>query len=357
MKRFLLTLMLASHGLMAHAAGTIAFGSLAQMQWYPGTGGTTVPVPTTAQIVYGVFWGTNREALTLVFPLGSSSGGLIVAPVIYQIPGTEEGQKVYLQVKGWSADYGTNWVQAKHDFANFAETDIRQVTLAPEVGPGTFIWQGTSGTNPNRFYLLTFGVPLTPPVFVTFGYQANPSIIVDEGSQGVVDVVLTVNRFANALPSPSNLNFTSTAVLSTMDMTAVAGQDYMLTNVLVTFGPGETNRQVGIKVTGDALQEPDEQFGVRLIPTSGIVGVIHGNFVVTIREARVASVRIEANHAVVSIPTTISQRYALEWSSDLAVWTVVTGADNIAGTGEIVQVKDPSQSCCDARFYRTQILP
>jgi len=75
MKRFLLALLLASHGLMAQAVGTITFaaGPLTRMQWYPGTGGTTVPVPTTAQIVYGVFWGTNREALTLATPLGSNS--------------------------------------------------------------------------------------------------------------------------------------------------------------------------------------------------------------------------------------------------------------------------------------------
>ena len=317
MKNFLLTLMLASHGLMAHAAGTIQPRNFigTPVQLYQGSG-STVPVPVTAHIVYGVFWGTNRDALTLALPLGSNSttsAGIIVAPSVYAITGTVAGQTVYLQIKGWPAAYGMNWMAAQNSFADFGQTPIVQATLGPETGPGAVIWQSTSGTNPNRFYPLTLGVLLTPPLFVSFGFPPMFSTVVDEGSQGVVNVIFTVNRFANG--PPSNLDSTSTVLLSTTDMTAVGGQDYVPTNVLVTFGPRETVREVRIQVTGDALPEPDEQFGIRLIPTSSVIGGL-GNLVVTIREARVASVRIDANHALVSIPTTSSQRYALESSPD-----------------------------------------
>jgi hypothetical protein len=307
-----------------------------------------------------VFWGTNRNELTMALPLGTNStvtAGLIVAPNPYPIAGTEGGQMVYLQIKAWPAAYGTNWLAALNSFANFAETDIRQVTLDPEAGPGTVIWQSATGTNPNRFYPLTFGLPLTPPVFVTFGYQPNPSIVVDEGSQGVVDLFITVNRFANALPSPSNLNFSSTVVLSTANMTAVAGQDYVPTNILVTFAPGETVRQVAVRVTGDALPEPDEQFAVTLAPTSSAIAVLYAPLVVTIREARVVSVRRDVNQSVVTLRTTSSQRYALESSPDLTAWSAVAGADNIAGTGGNVEVTDPSEDCCGHRFYRASLLP
>ena len=68
-------LLMTSQALAAHAAGTIGFGNsaLTRVQWY---GGGTQP-PT----VYGVFWGTNRDDLTLALPVGRSSGtsGLIFA--------------------------------------------------------------------------------------------------------------------------------------------------------------------------------------------------------------------------------------------------------------------------------------
>jgi hypothetical protein len=179
---------------------------------------------------------------------------------------------------------------------------------------------------------------------------------VDEGSQGVLDVLLTVNRFANALPSPSNLNFSSTVVLSTSDRTAVAGQDYVPTNILVTFGPGETVRQVAIQVMGDVLPEPDEQFAVTLAPTSSVIGVLYAPLVVTIREARVVSLRREANHSAVTIRTTSTQRYALESSPDFITWSTVPGADNVPGTGGNLEVTDPSEDCCGHRFYRTRLL-
>jgi hypothetical protein len=142
-----------------------------------------------------------------------------------------------------------------------------------------------------------------------------------------------------------------------MNMTALAGQDYVATNILVTFGPGETVQQVGIKVIGDAQPEADEQFGVTVTPMSGCVGVFNSRFIITIRETRVSSVRIETNHAVVSLPTTSSQRYALESSPDMMSWSVVPGADDIPGTGGMVPVIDPAEACCGARFYRTRLLP
>ena len=115
LKNLFVILLIASQGLEAHAAGTIAFGNGAftRVQWNVGS----TPVPT----VYGVFWGTNRDELTLVLPLGTSSttsSGIIVASGVYPIPGTEAGQTVYMQIKGWAASYGTNC--SKSHYANCA---------------------------------------------------------------------------------------------------------------------------------------------------------------------------------------------------------------------------------------------
>ena len=57
-----------------------------------------------------------------------------------------------LQIKAWSAEFGEDWKAALNAGALFAQTDVREITLGPEMGPGTVIWQPWSGTNPNRFY-------------------------------------------------------------------------------------------------------------------------------------------------------------------------------------------------------------
>src|SRR4030095_1244697 len=95
-------------------------------------------LPTTASIVFGVFWSAIRAPLDLrslqpVLPLGSSYGipGLINVPLAsaYPIPGTEPGQKVWLQVRAWSARFGTNWQSEQW----LSQTDVREIVLGPTV--------------------------------------------------------------------------------------------------------------------------------------------------------------------------------------------------------------------------------
>lgn len=354
MKHFLLTLILASHGLMVHAAGTIQFSNVPtrKMQWYPGEAGQYVP--TNAHFVYGVFWGTNRDALTLSLPLGSNStttAGSIAVPSgnSYRILGTEADQTVYMQIKAWPEEYGTNWSMGMSGCYQCDETDIRHVTLGPEQGPGTSIWQSVSGNALDRFYPLSLGGPLTPIIL----FEIQPSISVDEGNQGSVEVILSVNRSAFPVYNyPSN--FTSSVWASTSDLTALAGQDYVPTNILLT----GHDSQIRIRLIGDTQAEPEEQFIVSLHGASnGKISSYRRNAIVTIREARVVSVRRNVANAVVTIRTTSTQRYALESSPDMVSWSVVPGAENIAGTGGNVQITDSSQPCCDPRFYRMQILP
>jgi hypothetical protein len=104
--------------------------------------------------LWGV-WGTSANDLGLnVGPLGTSStitAGIIVAPSVYAISGTEPLQTVFLQIRAWDAAFGTDWAAAQAAGYFFGQTDVRQVTLGPTAGPGTVIWQGATGTNPNRF--------------------------------------------------------------------------------------------------------------------------------------------------------------------------------------------------------------
>jgi hypothetical protein len=146
MKKLLLTLALVAMTAATYAQGTIAFGNSALTKYMVNS----APATLTPVFSFGVF--VNGSA-TPVPTLGASStttAGIIVAPSVYAIPGTDPLQVVSLQIKGWDAQY------ASYDAARAAgglagATDVRQVTLGPTAGPGTVIWQTATGTNPSRF--------------------------------------------------------------------------------------------------------------------------------------------------------------------------------------------------------------
>jgi hypothetical protein len=350
----LLPLLLFAPTANTRAQGTIALGNSAfsRFTWAPGV----TPVP----VVVGVFWGTNANSLMLVLPVATitESGVLIGASSVFAIPGADSGQAVYLQIRVWHASYGTNWLEALNGFGMYGQTDIRQVTLGPPAGPGTVIWQSSTGTNPNRFYPLVLGRPLTPPAVVEVGVGSFYSLTVDEGNHGTVDGVITVSRRSTTFPATTNsLDFVSSVILSTSDITAVAGVDYIPTNVVVSFGPGETFRQVRIKIIADADSEPDETFAVYLSSAGSFVGINQYPLTVTIREARLLSVRREAGQSIVSLRTTSSQRYAVEYSTNLTNWATLPGAADIAGNGAIIELTDAEGDCCGNRFYRGRLLP
>lgn len=283
----LLTLVLLALATSTRARGTIGFpnGPLTRYTWNVGS----FPVP----VVFGVFWGTNANELNMVLPLGTGSvsqTGLILAPSVYPIPGTEPGQAVYLQIKGWAASYGTNWMEARLNFASYGQTDVRQVTLGQTAGPGTVIWQSSSGGNPNRFHPLVLGNPLTPPAIIQLGQPLNNPVTVDEGSRGTVEAIIPVVRY-NPPGHPTDLNFVSSAFVCTTNMTTSEGEDYLGTNAVVTFNIGETLKYVRITILADANSEPDEQFGVYLKSNGSFVSLDQYVLTVNIREARILAVR------------------------------------------------------------------
>ena len=56
---------------------------------------------------------------------------------------------------------------------------------------------------------------------------------------------------------------------ATADGTAKAGQDYAAKTGTVTFGPGETTKQIPIAISADTANESDESFSVALSNASG----------------------------------------------------------------------------------------
>jgi hypothetical protein len=62
---------------------------------------------------------------------------------------------------------------------------------------------------------------------------------------------------------------TATVAYATADGTAKAGQDYAAKTGTVTFGPGETTKQIRIAISADTANESDETFSVALSDGSG----------------------------------------------------------------------------------------
>lgn len=176
MKKALLTLAVVGLTVASYAQGTVAFVNTATSAVklvVPGT--STVSVPTTAGLInYGLFWGTSSDNLALAPALGANStsnAGIIAgnASLTYVINGAQELTTYWMQVKGWDASFGSDWQLASTKGNWFGQTDIRQVTTAANLGPGTAIWQSATGTNPNRFYALQLTPVPEPTTFALAG--------------------------------------------------------------------------------------------------------------------------------------------------------------------------------------------
>jgi hypothetical protein len=167
MKKVLLTLaMVALTTVASFAQGTIAFGNgtLTRVTVRNLDGSVRGNATAADALGFYVFFGaagtTDPAALTRVdqavpvATIGTVEGIMINAPSIFPLPGTEPGQIVSLQIRAWDLATGGQRMAG--------QTDIRQVTLAPTAGPGTVIWQGANGTNPNRFNPLVVNIVPEP---------------------------------------------------------------------------------------------------------------------------------------------------------------------------------------------------
>jgi hypothetical protein len=87
---------------------------------------------------------------------------------------------------------------------------------------------------------------------------------VTEGDSGTVEAVFNVQR-------GDNLDTTVTVNYSTANADALAGSDYVATSGTLTFGPGETTKEIRVLVNGDRTDEYDQHFSVNLTSTGAVV--------------------------------------------------------------------------------------
>jgi hypothetical protein len=81
---------------------------------------------------------------------------------------------------------------------------------------------------------------------------------------------------------------------ATADGSAKAGKDYTAKTGTVTFGPGETSRQVTIAIAADTLKEGDESFAVTLSNAAGAALGAPRTETVTIQDRTLAGGKLKA---------------------------------------------------------------
>ena len=136
MKKLLITLGLFVLTLTsARAQGTINFanGFLARITVADSSGGTGRNLTAADGFLFSAWFGpagtTDLVQAPGEFGISAITPGVIDAPSVFALPGTETGEVVSLEIRARDSAFGI-----------VCRTGIRQVTLGPAAGPGTFIW-------------------------------------------------------------------------------------------------------------------------------------------------------------------------------------------------------------------------
>ena len=95
---------------------------------------------------------------------------------------------------------------------------------------------------------------------------------------------LSVSANVTLCRSANDPNLEVSVDYTTIDDTALAGQDYIPTSGTLTFAAGETNKQITIQLLNDTTREPEEQFHLVLSDPTGGVWLGNSNVVVRIHD-------------------------------------------------------------------------
>ena len=102
------------------------------------------------------------------------------------------------------------------------------------------------------------------------GQQSTAGKGVIEFQTDAISVLENAGKFAITVVRSGDISSEMEVQLDTMDGTAVAGEDYVALHQLVTFMPGQREKDVVMEVLNDDAWEPDEDFYVKLsYPVSG----------------------------------------------------------------------------------------
>ncbi len=180
------------------------------------------------------------------------------------------------------------------------------------------------------FYLGTSHQPVVVYTAVTPSVSIADVTVNEGGGTTTANFVVTLSTPSASAQSVS---------FATANGSAAAGTDYVALSGVLTFAAGETQKIVGITVTGDAVQEPDETFLVTLSTPSAGIDVLDGDALGTILNddlppnvlpVAVASPTSASGVAPLTVTFTGSTSYDPDGSIASYAWTFGDGTSSTA---------------------------
>ena len=287
--------------------------------------------------------GTNEDDLVLMGETASvgSPVGRYAGPDVL-LPGVTPGTPVNIQVRAFESTFGDSYGQAE---AGLSVTNTeRPCALLGKSAITTVITGDPSGAEAGHARMVG---PLTVNELRFGPYLRVNDIVVAEGSNGVVNAAFTFT-WNRELANPIIV------AARTLDGTALEGEDFISTNVVLYFIPGQSRRTFLVHVTADAGPEADETFYLmvsRGVGSGGIILTPRASCLIT--EVRVTDLSVDTS---VSFNTVPDRRYAVEKSTDGQNWTPVNGATDVLGTGGIVTIIDHASGCNPTALYRSKLV-
>ena len=133
----------------------------------------------------------------------------------------------------------------------------------------------------------TFSLNLSDPTNGTIADGLGVGTITNDDPLPIISISSSSVRTEGAAGTSGNAQFdvflsnpssqTITVSFATANGTATAGSDYVATSGTLTFNPGETSKSIPVQVTGDNVDETDENYVVTLSsPTNAMIGAVQG---------------------------------------------------------------------------------
>jgi hypothetical protein len=275
-----------------------------------GDSGTTamnfiVTLSTPSGQVVTVNYATADNTATTPSDYQSASGTVTFNP-------GETAKPVTVTVNG-----DTDFEQNETLFVNLS--GATNATISDNQGTGTI-------TNDDA-------APPTPTFFIN-------DVTVVEGNAGSV----TANFAVTLTPASTQQ---TTVDFATANGTASSSSDYQSSTGTLTFGVGETSKQVSVTINGDTLVEPDETFLVNLTNATGGAGIGDAQGIGTIQNDDTAVVvisQVYAGGGNTSAPVAVYKNDFIEVFNrgttivDLSGWSVQYSSASGTGNWSVTQL-------------------
>ncbi|MCA2577755.1 MAG: tandem-95 repeat protein [Microcystis sp. M41BS1] len=202
--------------------------------------------------------GKAFDSKTFNVPSGKYLGWYLVAngTTDQAIAKGENAPPVFFSFAAANED-GLNHVHAQQDSQTWAWEDF---------------WGGGDRDFNDLVFRFSFGEPTGEPIQL-------PSLSIENTTVTEGNIGTEAANFTVRLSAPTNT--TVTAQFTTTDGTAQAGTDYESSTGILTFAPGEVEKNIAVAVKGDTISEPTETFTVNLTGVTNAI-LIQGEGIGTI---------------------------------------------------------------------------